>query len=81
MADRRELAAELAPEVSWTMATSSGMARVLKSLGISDRKMGTKSARPSSMARRSGAPVKRDTDWKELARSGSANGAGPAVCR
>ena len=52
-----------------------------KSPGMSDRKIGTKSARPSSIAARSGAPVKSETDRNWPALSASANGAGPAVCR
>ena len=53
----------------------------VNSRGMSERKIGTKSARPSATASRSGAPVNSDTERNRPACAGSANGAGPAVCR
>jgi hypothetical protein len=57
------------------------MRPVWKSDGMSDRKMGTKSAAPSAMAPRSGGPVKTETEKKRGRCAGSTNGAGPAVCK
>ena len=62
-------------------ATSSGTLPLRKRPGMSERKIGTKSARPSATAARSGEPVKRDTERNSWPRSGAANGAGPEVCR
>ena len=66
---------------SWSSAASSGTACDVNRPGMSERKIGTKSARPSAMGRRSGAPVNSDTDRNSFSRPASANGAGPAVCR
>ena len=61
-------------------AASRGTRPEVKSAGMSERKMGMKSARPSAIARRSGAPVKSDTERKRPAFSGSAKWHGPSVC-
>ena len=66
---------------SCSNATSSWTCPERKSPGMSERKIGTKSARPSSIASRRGAPVKSETDRNRPSCSGAANGAGPAVCR
>ena len=46
---------------------------------MSERKIGMKSARPSSMALRRGAPVKREIEVNWPSFSGAANDAGPFV--
>ena len=53
----------------------------VNSPGMSDRKTGTKSAWPEAIAGRSGAPTKSEFERNSFSRPGSANGAGPAVCR
>ena len=64
---------------SWRMAMSRGTSLSLKRPGMSERKIGMKSARPSSIALRSGAPVKSEIDVNCPAFSGAAKGAGPFV--
>jgi hypothetical protein len=65
---------------SWTSAASSGTARDVKRSGISDKKIGIKSARPSAMAVRRAGPVKSESDRKRPWCSGLANGTSPDVC-
>ena len=60
---------------------SSGMRREVKRLGMSERKIGMKSARPSSSGLRSAAPVKNEMERNRPENSGAANGVSPAVCR
>ena len=56
---------------TWMSATSSGTSPVLNSQGISLRKIGTKSAQPSAIGLRHGAPVNSEFEKKRPFASGA----------
>lgn len=69
----------LSAGVTWTSETSGLTIPLVKSFGISPRKIGVKSARPSSIAFRQFEPVKSEFDRNISLHSGSLYSPAPSV--